>query len=127
MIDPLIWLRRRSSQWLPVTSSLLLLGSCGDSAAPGPDTQQSLFRRELCASCHGHKREGSWMGPPLTGLAEHWQAADLAEFIRDPVPFTDDDPRLNELSRKFRTPMAPHKVMGLADRLRLAEWLLETP
>lgn len=109
-------------------ATITLISTACDSQAPareGPRTGPELFMEELCTSCHGLGREGSWMGPPLRDLGEHWDRETLADFIRTPTSFTAEDERLAALSRKFRAPMADHPILGRADRLTLADWLLE--
>ena len=87
---------------------------------------KKLFIAELCASCHGFERQGSWMGPPLRNLDENWERHNLAEFIRTPSKFTGRDERIKKLSKQFRTQMAPNKRLSEDERLILADWLLGT-
>lgn len=108
---------------LAVTLALAALGACTDEPPAAPTAEQ-FFRRELCASCHGGAGEGSWMGPPLRELAEHWEREALAEFLREPKSFIGEDERLAELMRKFPNPMVGNRVLGKAERLQVADWLL---
>ncbi len=108
---------------LALVAAGVALGGCGEETPAAPTAEQ-LFRRELCASCHGGAGEGSWMGPPLSGLAEHWERESLAEFLRDPKPFVAEDQRLAELLGKYPNPMVGNRVLGKAERLQLADWLL---
>jgi len=106
-----------------LVAAAVALEGCGEETPAAPTAEQ-LFRRELCASCHGGAGEGSWMGPPLRGLSEHWERDALAEFLRDPKPFVSEDERLAELLRQFPNPMVGNRVLGKAERLQVADWLL---
>ncbi len=101
------------------------LAAGGASKPAGPPSAEALFRRELCGSCHGSAGKGSWMGPPLRGLSEHWDRDSLQEFLRDPAGRLATDERLSKLSREFPNPMAANRVLGKAERLQLADWLLQ--
>lgn len=116
------------SRLLPALFAPLLfaLGACGadDGATKDPTDGAVIYQQALCASCHGSAGKGGWMGPPLKELGEHWSRETLADFIRDPAKFVDDDQRLSELSRQFPTQMAPQKTLTKAQRLAVADWLL---
>lgn len=101
------------------------LSSCDSDDGVGPrPAGEILFRQSLCGSCHGSSGQGTWTGPPLVNLGEHWSEETLSEFIRDPAQVVENDQRLSELSRKFPTPMAPQKTLSEAQRLEIAAWLL---
>ncbi|MCB9915194.1 MAG: c-type cytochrome [Planctomycetes bacterium] len=87
-------------------------------------TPRELFLEVRCDSCHGSDRRGSWMGPPLVDLEQHWTAPDLARYLRDPLPVIEATPRLTELKRQYTNPMRAFPELPQAERLRLAEWLL---
>jgi mono/diheme cytochrome c family protein len=90
-------------------------------------TGPELFSESRCGSCHGGDLRGSWMGPPLEGLSEHWEVADLARYLRDPLPVIESTPRLSKMRRKFPATMRPFDELTKAERTRLAEWLLTRP
>jgi mono/diheme cytochrome c family protein len=120
-------------QWkAPLFAGLLALfsfTSCGSSSSeelaspPG----RKLFIGELCASCHGFERQGSWMGPPLLELAEHWDAPSLSSFIKDPSVFLKTDQRIRDLAKRFQANMTGNARLNDGDRLELAKWLLTPP
>ncbi|MBM3990969.1 MAG: cytochrome c [Planctomycetes bacterium] len=123
---------------MPTSRFLLVLALCscsndaqsldGDlgaarSAALVPET---LYRARNCITCHGRDFDGTMQAPPLRGLAAHWNATDLAAFLKEPKPWLAKEPRLAEAARMFRTPMPP--TFGTdAERLALAQWLLAQP
>ncbi len=116
-------------RWAPtplIVGILLALTSCGGAAgSAGAGTPRGIYKQQLCPSCHGPGREGSWMGPPLRHLGRNWDRERLAEFLLDPTPFIEQDERLKALSRTFRAPMTPRPKLELEQRLLLADWLLE--
>jgi cytochrome c551/c552 len=131
---------------LVLSSSLLLVACGGDGGADGPaadatsepavaiegglapeavDAAKAVYRKAACFGCHGHEAKGAMAGPTLSGLAAHWTADDLSEFIADPAAGAADDERLTELAGRFAMPMArPMVPLTPAERLQLAEWLL---
>lgn len=131
---------------LVLSSSLLLVACGGDGGVDGPvadatqeaavapqdapspeavDAAKAIYRKAACFGCHGHEAKGAMAGPTLSGLADHWTAEDLSEFIADPAAWAADDERLTELAGKFAMPMArPMVPLTPSERLQLAEWLL---
>lgn len=112
---------------LPVSLCLataLVLGACGRAEPRGPLTGEQVFQRELCGSCHGSAGKGTWLGPPLRELTQHWEREALAEFIRDPGARLAQDERLAKLSQEFQSPMVGRAALSKAERLLLADWLL---
>lgn len=102
----------------------LLAGACsggGDSQAKDGPT---LFSRNGCVACHGHKLQGSSMAPALAGLAEHWTVEDMVAYLADPKGYAAQDPRLSEQGKSYRTVMPPYANVSVEDRTVLAEWLL---
>lgn len=71
-----------------------------------------------CASCHGDNREGKRSGPPLTGLAEHWDAEALVEYLADPDGVVETNPRLAYKAEKYAIsmPAVSGKAPGYGDR-----------
>ncbi|MBM3988779.1 MAG: cytochrome c [Planctomycetes bacterium] len=107
----------------PDAQSLEGDGSASHSAALVPET---LYRARNCITCHGRDFEGTMQAPPLRGLSAHWNARDLAAFLKEPKPWLAKEPRLAEAARAFRTPMPP--TFGTdAEHLALAQWLLAQP
>ena len=109
--------------------SLLSCLGCSDDSAPSssqkPDGPK-LFVTKNCTTCHGPKHEGTFMAPPLTRLSEHWNATDLASFLKEPNVWKQKSPRLTEHAKLYRSPMPP--TFGTDEERRtLAEWLLTLP
>jgi hypothetical protein len=131
--------------FVAVASSVLVVLGCGDgqpTPPPGLDEVQLTGWRAYvdlkCGDCHGVNREGKRTGPPLTGLAEHWSADRLVDYLEDPDAMIVTDKKLAYRAEKYAIGMP--KVSGkspgyaekaAAERLQaLAEYLLvdiETP
>lgn len=105
---------------------LLVSPGCGDAGPQDSNNPpgRNLFIGELCASCHGFERQGSWMGPPLLELGEHWDRQALADFVRQPSVFVKKDQRIRDLARRFPASMTGNARLGDGDLLLLADWLL---
>ncbi|MBI1380750.1 MAG: c-type cytochrome [Planctomycetaceae bacterium] len=93
---------------------------------PAPVADASaLYRQAVCVGCHGPKLEGGVLGPVLTGLSAHWNREDLARFFADPESFVASVPRIAEQKAKYSMPMPPAAGLSEAERLALADWLLQ--
>ncbi len=114
---------------------VLLLSACdgGTDAAPGEvagsddnEAGYSLYRRGACHTCHGPELAGSQLGPPLAGLATHWDVDGLVELMLDPAGVVALTPRLRERAGMYIMKMPPATQSGLSrDQIReLATWLL---
>jgi mono/diheme cytochrome c family protein len=85
-----------------------------------------------CASCHGGAREGKRSGPALSGLADHWTADQLVNYLTDPDAMVKENPRLAYKAEKYAIgmPKVSGKSPGYADNAQieqlsvLAEYLL---
>lgn len=107
---------------LPVAT--LSCGSSGESggSAGGPPP---AYTQAKCNGCHGAEGGGGMLGPTLQGIAEHWTAQELAEFIGDPAPFVSERPRLREmLELDYKMPMTANASLTADERRALAEWVL---
>lgn len=112
---------------LPLLLALALLAAC-DSASGGADLSgDRLFVLHGCNVCHGDGGEGRSLGPPLRGVSEHWERADLAAFLLDPRAAVAERPRLAELDARYPSEMRPYRNTTEDERLRLADFLLSLP
>lgn len=100
---------------------LALVGSgCSGPELTGP---AATYVDEGCAKCHGADRQGTRTAPPLTGLAAHWTAAELAAYLRDPKPVLEDSVRLRSQAEDYPIPMPAYpdlpqeKLAPLVDSL----------
>lgn len=113
--------------------------SCGQSKPTPPPglTEAQLAGWQAyvdldCASCHGESREGKRSGPPLTGLAEHWSAEQLARYLADPDAAVRATPRLAYKAEQYAIamPAVSGKSPGYAGKVNeetlaaLAEYML---
>lgn len=105
--------------------TLCALASCGGPASDAP-VGERLYASQGCAACHGQAGEGTMLGPPLSGLADHWSRETLIEHLSDPAGVKAKNPRLVELGRRYS--MAMPAVSGLDEEQlgSLADWLLAT-
>ncbi len=109
------------------TAVLALLAAACDSNPEKPRSEMTgreLFLDARCDSCHGGDRAGSWMGPSLATLEQHWTEQPLADFLLDPLPIIEADPRLSKLRRSYPASMRPFFEFTPSERLRIASWLL---
>lgn len=102
-------------------------GRGGDAAADGAailDPAES-YRKRTCYRCHGDAREGTEIGPPLTKLAEHWDADRLARYIENPAPFRKGDPRMEQMVDDYRGRLMKGYKLQESERRALSAWLLD--
>ncbi len=95
--------------------------------APQRLNPQTLYRNAGCATCHnmpGDTREPI-AGPPLRGLAEHWNREDLADFIANPEPFIAREPRLAGQTARYPMRMPGDASLSREARLAIADWMLQ--
>lgn len=72
---------------------------------------RQVFLALSCATCHGHDRRGTNIGPPVLKLRDHWTEERLLQFLRDPASFKQADSRLRRISERYRTDM-PSPIVG---------------
>lgn len=108
----------------PLAPLLLALAACGGPDAGPGLTGAQLYELHGCAVCHGAGGEGRSLGPPLVGLAAHWERAALAEFLREPDVAVAADERLAEVARRFPSRMKPYRNTTGEERLRIADFVL---
>lgn len=108
-------------------SSIALLGllSCSSKGTGGTASAEvrggaDLFK-SYCAICHGDNGQGTSMnlGPAFSGIAQHWDADKLLEYIADPATFAANVDRLGE-----RSMTAIPDDVGPEERARLVEYAL---
>lgn len=113
----------------PLRPSLLLLPlltlACSFRRDPPPGASGAeIYRLQNCANCHGDKREGTRNGPPLRGLAAHWDAERLARYFADPRALVAEDARLRALDQEYSGDMGRYDNLNLGQRRTLAWWLI---
>lgn len=116
-------------QAAPALAIVLAAGAaaCGTSTDAGREPildAPAAYHKRTCYRCHGRDREGTEIGPPLHGLAEHWDVDRLAAYIADPESFRKDDPRLEQLVDDYRGKVMKGYKLAESERKALATWLL---
>lgn len=123
---------RRRSRWRAWTRQALALAGgagcalnlvlAGCSKPPG----YHVFVAAGCVRCHGANRAGTPEGPPLKGLRHTWTADQIVEYLADPAAYVQKEPRLQELVKRYKTPMPSFVTLDEPTRRQLAEYLLST-
>jgi mono/diheme cytochrome c family protein len=98
--------------------------SCGDSAPAAPRTAAKLWSDEGCALCHGKQAEGTKLAPTLQGKATHWSRESLLQYLRDPVGYAAQDPRLKEQMKSYSQAMPTYKMLSATELETLADYVL---
>jgi mono/diheme cytochrome c family protein len=107
--------------------AIVLFASCTRDASSGAaPAGERLYFQKGCTACHGPRAEGTFMGPRLSNLSQHWTREQLVQYIADPASFAERDERLRALARQFRTPMKPLPISP-ADRELIADYVLTLP
>jgi cytochrome c553 len=102
----------------------LLAAACQSPTPPPPGASgATIYALQLCANCHGEAGQGTWRGPPLSGLSAHWTRDELAEFFAAPERWAGSG-RLAELAQRFPRPMDSYAALAPDERRRLADWVL---
>ncbi len=113
--------RHRSSgaAALLLGAALLLSRACS-SPPPG----REAYLESGCPRCHGADLSGTGQGPALRNLRAHWDRERLNAFLEAPDRFRRRSERLEQIARRYSTPM-PAFVMGDSTRRRIAAYLLD--
>lgn len=118
-------LRRRLASGLALTLGLALFGACAELRyLPEGTSAPDMYAELNCADCHGPRGEGTEKGPPLRELREHWiYELNLAEYLRDPTPFQQGDPRVRWLWGHYSFDMPAYIHLTHEQRMSFAAWL----
>jgi mono/diheme cytochrome c family protein len=122
---------RTTGTALGLAFTVVVVASCSKPAAPAVapdagvvDRGRAVYETEACAACHGAGRRGSDVAPSLWNLRRHWDEDRLVAFLSDPVAYRAHDPRIAEVSARYRADM-PGVPTGDVERIRaLAHYLL---
>jgi cytochrome c553 len=107
---------------VPSAELVRVTQAAGEGEHPG----RTLYIEMGCNVCHGADRTGEDMGPPLTGLSEHYDTDLLVEYLQDPPAVVQRSDRLQFLTQEFRHIEMPSFGEIPEEQLRtLAEYLLE--
>jgi cytochrome c553 len=77
-----------------------------------------------CTRCHGDEGEGASLGPPLEALSTKFNAAQLDQFLDNPLAYLERDTRLQKWRERYFTPM-PKLQMSQQQRQVLAAYLFQ--
>jgi cytochrome c553 len=103
----------------------LVLAACG-APAPEPGSPEALYIDLGCARCHGDNRQGQRSGPPLVRIKDHWDEAELLEYLKNPKTFVVANPRLSYLDEQFPIAMPAYAATSEEDLRKLAEFILNS-
>jgi len=119
-------MHRPSLPLLFLATSLASIFACTDPPIDVASlTAPELFRHARCDTCHGGNRAGTFLGPPIQGIAANWERDALVEYIRDPKPVIESTPRLAAMAEKFASPMVGSPQLDRRAREKLADWVLK--
>lgn len=112
---------------------LMILAACGagDGASRGRPIRRdapgyTLYQRLICHRCHGGDLGGTAKAPSLRGLAQHYDAGRLSQYLQDPGRLQDSDPRLRELTQRYtQFEMPSYTAVDTLTRNTLVEFLLD--
>jgi cytochrome c553 len=108
-----------------VAAAALVLAACG-AAGPKPGTPEALYVDLGCATCHGENREGLRSGPPLVKLVDHWNEAELLDYLKNPKDFVQSNPRLSYLDEQYPIAMPGYADTPEEDLRKLADFILNS-
>ena len=105
--------------------AVLTFAACGASGPPS-GSPEALYIDLGCAKCHGDNREGQRSGPPLVKIADHWDEADLLEYMRSPRTYVEANPRLSYLDEQYPIAMPAYDTTSEEDLKKLANFILNS-
>ena len=116
---------RRLPGALALALGLVLFAACTRlRRLPEGTSAPDMYAELECADCHGPRGEGTEKGPPLRDLRENWiYELNLAEYLRDPVPFQQGDPRVRWLWGQYSWDMPAYIHLTHEQRMSFAAWL----
>ncbi len=103
----------------------LVLAACG-APAPEPGSPEALYIDLGCAKCHGDDRQGQRSGPPLVRIKDHWDEAELLEYLKSPKTFVEANPRLSYLFEQYPIAMPAYGATDEEQLRKLAEFILNS-
>ncbi len=106
-------------------AAVVTLAACGASGPP-PGSPEALYIDLGCAKCHGDNREGQRSGPPLVKIIDHWNEAELLEYLKSPRTFVEANPRLSYLDEQYPIAMPAYATTSEEDLRKLAEFILNS-
>ena len=86
---------------------------------------KAVFDNYNCAQCHGAQGEGSKLAPAIDKLGEHFTKAQLIEYLKNPMEYAKQDPRLNEQKKGYPSMMPNYEFIGEEKLSDLADYLLK--
>ena len=90
-----------------------------------PTTGEGLYEVG-CAKCHGDDRQGQRSGPALVKIADHWDEAELLEYLKSPKTFVESNPRLSYLDEQYPIAMPAYATTNEEDLRKLADFILNS-
>lgn len=110
---------------------LLLAGvaacSEGSPAQKAAADGKRVFDAQGCALCHAGDATGTSSGPTLHGKASFWTREKLVLYLKAPVAYAEQDPRLREQKKKYSLPMRAFDKVPEAELAAVADYVLRLP
>lgn len=86
-----------------------------------------VYDAQGCALCHAGDATGTSLGPTLHGKASFWTREKLVEYLKAPVAYAEQDPRLREQKKKYSLPMRAFDKVPEAELGAVANFVLGLP
>ncbi|MFN0006934.1 MAG: c-type cytochrome [Planctomycetota bacterium] len=117
--------RNRAFGWL----LLACLAACSEAAPAQKATADGrrVYDAQGCALCHGSDAAGTSLGPTLHGKASLWTREKIVEYLKAPIAYAEQDPRLREQKKKYSLPMRAFDKVPEAELAAVADFVLGLP
>lgn len=111
--------------WLLLAS----VAACSEAAPAGKAAADGrrVFDAQGCALCHAGDATGTALGPTLHGKASFWTREKLVQYLKAPVAYAEQDPRLREQKKKYSLPMRAFDKVPEAELAAVADFVLGLP
>ena len=88
---------------------------------------EKVYAAQGCSLCHGSDGAGSSFGPTLRGKARFWTREALVEYLKAPVEYAAQDPRLAEQKERYSLPMRQFDKVPADELGAVADFVLRLP
>jgi mono/diheme cytochrome c family protein len=107
---------------------LLALPACGETSKEKRALSgEAVYAAQGCALCHGSDATGTSHGPTLFGKASFWDREKLVAYLKAPIAYAEQDPRLAEQKKRYSLPMRAFDKVPEEELGAVAEYVLGLP